>query len=90
MIALLGKRSSTKKIMVKYIVDVLKNQIYYFAALCASKCKRMIQSLYVTNTDLHSSIKRKKYVCLILDDCESDRSFTNSPITKDILFNGRH
>lgn len=44
-------------------------------------------SQYSTN---QLPIPKKYRICIILDDCGSDRTFMHSPIIKDILSNGRH
>jgi len=41
-------------------------------------------------SDNQLPIPRKYRICIILDDCGSDRAFMHSPIMKDILSNGRH
>ena len=41
-------------------------------------------------TDKQEPIPRRYRICIILDDCGSDRTFMHSTIIKDILANGRH
>lgn len=41
-------------------------------------------------TSQNKKIPRKYRICIIFDDCGSDRTFMHSKIMKDILSNGRH
>lgn len=51
---------------------------------------RDYQDVTLSKIDKTNVIPRKYRICIILDDCGSDRSFMHSNIMKDILSNGRH
>ena len=51
---------------------------------------RDYQDMTLSNIEKVDIIPRKYRICIILDDCGSDRTFMHSNIMKDILSNGRH